>query len=116
MRSVVSLVARFWSDDQGFVVSSELILIATVIVLGAVVGLSTFREQLVQELGDAALGIGALDQSYSIDSTTVAGFTAFGSAFEDAADDCDARACDGAQGRPGVPPACINIGLTATGE
>ena len=34
--------------------------------IGIIVGLVTFRDQLVQELGDGAAAIGNLNQSYSI--------------------------------------------------
>ncbi len=110
------ILARLWRDDRGVVVSSELILITTVLVLGGLVGLSTFREQLVQGLGDASLAVGALNQSYSFGGATIGGFTVAGSAFGDVADDCDALACNGSQGRPGTPPACMDVGVIPQGE
>ena len=47
-----------WNDENGFVVSSELILIATILVIAMVVGLQTVRDAVLQELGDVANAIG----------------------------------------------------------
>jgi hypothetical protein len=38
---------------------------ATVVVLGMVVGLQTVRESVVEELGDVANALGNINQSYS---------------------------------------------------
>lgn len=53
-----------WQDEAGFVISSELLLIVTIAVIGLLVGLVAVRDAVVQELGDVAAAIGALDQSY----------------------------------------------------
>lgn len=60
-----SLFAQLLRDDRGFVVSAELILVATVVVLGLIAGLATLRNQLVQELGDTAIATSQLNQGYS---------------------------------------------------
>jgi len=60
-----SLFAQLLRDDRGFVVSAELILVATVVVLGLIAGLATLRNQLVQELGDSAMATSQLNQGYS---------------------------------------------------
>jgi hypothetical protein len=104
------LAITLWHDDSGVTLSTELILITTVLVIGAIVGLSTFRDQLVQEFGDAALAVSSLNQSYSFSGATVGGFTVAGSIFTDTADDCD-----GAD-PPGSEPACISVAEAAVGE
>ncbi|MFO0902752.1 MAG: hypothetical protein U0939_07115 [Pirellulales bacterium] len=58
---------RLWRDERAFVVSSELILISTIAVIGLIVGLATYRDALVQELGDTGAAIGAVNQSYSVE-------------------------------------------------
>ncbi len=80
---------RLWNDEAGFVVSTELILIATVLVIGMLVGLATLRDQVVQELADVAAAISDVDQSYAY--TGILGHTAqtAGSNYEDAVDFCD---------------------------
>jgi len=60
-----TLFAQLLRDDRGFVVSSELILVATIAVIGCLVGLAAYRDSITQELGDAAAAVGALNQSYS---------------------------------------------------
>ena len=96
------MFTQFWNDEAGFIVSAELILIATLLVLGLIVGLSEVEHAVVAELNDVADGIGALNQSYA--DTGFAGtgsgggksksFYA-GSRFDDATDDCDLNTtCD----------------------
>jgi hypothetical protein len=41
------------------------ILLTTIIGLGVVVGLTTMRDHIVQQFGDVAISIDALDQSFS---------------------------------------------------
>ena len=83
------MLNRFWSDEAGFIVSTELILIATILVIGMLVGLVSVRDQVVQELADVAEAISDIDQSYFY--TGVKGHNAEtnGSDFTDLTDDCD---------------------------
>jgi len=80
---------EFWNDEHGFVVSTELILVSTICVLGLTVGLVEIRNQLVQELGDFAQGIAQLDQSYKYTDVTTSNsvnIATEGSVFNDTAD------------------------------
>lgn len=99
----MNIVRRIWNDDAGFVVSAELVLVSVILVIGMIVGLTTMRDQLVQEFGDMGLAVGALNQSYSFSGATVGGFTVAGSTFADLPDDCDGPDVSGS------PPACIAI-------
>lgn len=63
---MLTTLKKLWNDERGFVNSMELILIATLAVLGLIVGLATFRDSLTQELGDTAAAIGQINQSYSV--------------------------------------------------
>ncbi len=63
-RSFTKLPAAFWRDQAGEASTLSLVLIATVLALGATVGLVTFRNQVVQELGDVAVSLERLDQSF----------------------------------------------------
>ncbi len=56
-----------WRDERGFVTSSELILLATIVVIGLIVGLSAWRDAVVQELGDTGGAVGQFDQSYAVE-------------------------------------------------
>lgn len=61
---LTNLAAAFWRDQGGEASTLSLVLIATVLALGATVGLVTFRNQVVQELGDVAVSLERLDQSF----------------------------------------------------
>jgi len=56
------------NDETGFIVSMELILIASVAVIGLVVGLSEVAVAVNTELNDISNAIGALQQSYATPS------------------------------------------------
>lgn len=112
------VIRRLWNDDAGFIVSAELVLVATVVVIGLIVGLSTYRDAIVQEFGDAGAAVGQLDQSYNYNQifinqdfgevTVIA--TVAGSEYEDNTDLCDGL------DPVGAPPAGIQIGLAPMDE
>ncbi len=51
--------------EAGFIVSAELVLIATILVIGLIVGMVVIRDAVTAEMHDVAEAIGAVDQSYS---------------------------------------------------
>jgi Flp pilus assembly pilin Flp len=63
------LFKRLWNDEAGFVVSAELVLVATLLVIGLVVGLTTLRNQVVQELADVGAAVGMISQGYQYAGT-----------------------------------------------
>ena len=83
---------KLWNDEAGFIVSAELVLIATILVIGMIVGLVTIRDQVVQELADVAGAISQINQSYSFSGVTGHTSRTMGSRFQDNADFCDAFA------------------------
>lgn len=94
------LFHNFLNDECGFIVSAELVLVATITVIGLVVGLSEIQHALNAELNDVADAIGSLNQSYF-----TSGFSAkkgyhqvksmvSGSSFKDHTDDCDNNQCE----------------------
>lgn len=89
------------NDEAGFIVSAELVLIASILVIGLIVGLSEIQHAIVTELNDVADAIGAVNQSFfysgfSKDKSFGGGVAAFtrGGAFADTQDDCDNNQCD----------------------
>ena len=84
------MLQQLWSDESGFIVSSELILIATILVIAMVVGLQTVRDAVLQELGDVGAAIGAISQDYSYGGASSHCSSINGSAYFDAFDDCEA--------------------------
>ncbi len=87
---MASLAAKLWADEAGFIVSAELVLVSTILVLGMTVGLSEVSFGVNQELEDVASAFGSINQSYRYeglfdrDKATIAG-----SRFGDHADNCD---------------------------
>ncbi|MCC7420620.1 MAG: hypothetical protein IT428_10075 [Planctomycetaceae bacterium] len=59
-RSLLAL----WNDEGGFIITAELVLISTLLVIGLVAGLACLRAALIGELEDVAGAIGSLNQSY----------------------------------------------------
>lgn len=55
-----------WKEEDG-VLSFEWTLLLTLLVIGIVAGLAGARDAIIDELGDAAQGMLALDQSMTID-------------------------------------------------
>ena len=110
----MNLFQRLWADEAGFVVSSELILIATVLVVGLLVGLATVREQIVQELGDVADAISEINQSYSFSSITGHHSSTAGSFFTDTEDECDVDGNNNSDS--GNEAQCIDVAVDATPE
>lgn len=84
-----TIVVRLWRDESGFVVSSELIFIMTIVVIGLLTGLVTVRDQVITELADVADAVSEVDQSYSFAAITASVGSVAGSTFADAADFCE---------------------------
>jgi len=69
---------QLWNDDAGFIISTELLLIFTILVLGLVAGLVNVRNAVLAELTEVANAIVNLNQGYSITSVTGCGGTTTG--------------------------------------
>ena len=85
----MKLVNRLWNEEVGAIVSAEIMLVATILVIGMIVGLKSVRDSVVTELADVAQAFANVSQSYSYSG--VAGHHAFSGAgsFTDASDFCD---------------------------
>lgn len=90
IRNVAGNVAR--RKVGGFALTSELVLVSTITVLGVTAGLVALRDATMAELEDLSEAVGALDQSYGFqgisflagDSTALASVA--GSLFLDTSD------------------------------
>jgi Flp pilus assembly pilin Flp len=104
------MLRKLLLDESGAVISAELVLVLTILVIGVIVGLSEVAVAVNTELNDISNAIGALDQTYSF-----TGFRATdngsqknksnvaGSSFNDGhlPDDCDQNnTCDLVCGAP----------------
>ena len=65
------MLLKLWNDDAG-IVALEYLLLATIVGLGLVVGLSALSEALNQELTELGNAILALDQGYTFAAQTTA--------------------------------------------
>jgi len=85
------LLWQFSQDESGFLLSSEAVILGTLVVIGLIVGVAEARNATVQELGDFSHAIAWLSQDYqftSLDSTNVAGdISTSGGGYDDALDD-----------------------------
>ena len=72
------MLKQLWNDAAGFIISTELLLIFTILVLGLVVGLVNVRNAVLSELTEVAAAIVSLNQSYTISSVTGCGATTGG--------------------------------------
>ena len=61
------VLARMWKEEDG-VLSFEWILLITVLVIGIVGGVAAARDAIIDEFGDVAQAMLALDQSYTINN------------------------------------------------
>jgi len=81
------------NDEAGFIVSAELVLVATIAVLGLVVGLSEVALNINNELEDAGSAFASVRQSYSVEGTGGHKASFGGYSFRDDDDHCDGQ-CD----------------------
>jgi hypothetical protein len=84
--------SRLVRDEGGAISALGMLLLTTIVALGAIVGLATFRDQVVQELGDVALALQNLNQSFS--TASMGTFVDLGPFPTDP---------------PNAPPACLNL-------
>jgi hypothetical protein len=66
-----NFLQKLWRDESGEATGLSLILLYTILVLGATVGLVTLRNQIVQEYGDLSVALDSLNQNWFISSTGV---------------------------------------------
>lgn len=97
------MLTQLLNDETGFIVSVELVLIATILVIGLIVGLSEIQNAAVSELNDVGDAIGEANQGYYYSGFTsfkddngsnIVKAQSFGADFVDQEDDCDNNQCD----------------------
>ena len=98
---MTNLISQLWNDEAGFVISAELVLVATIAVLALIVGLSEVSSAVNHELEDVASAFGSLNQSFHVQGQRGCKSFAAGSCYHDQADNCDSQgdiSCGPAQG------------------
>ncbi|MFO0902751.1 MAG: hypothetical protein U0939_07110 [Pirellulales bacterium] len=104
---LLSSLKQLRRDERGDVSPITMILMTTIAVLGIIVGLATVRDYVVQEMGDVAVALDHVNQSFSveidIDGTDVytASYSDPGTPLED---------------EDGLAPACLNLSAAPVAE
>lgn len=83
------MLRKLWNDEAGAIVSAEIVLVATILVIAMVTGLSSLRDAVVTELADVGAAIAAVDQSYTVGGILAHSAAVASSAYTDALDFCD---------------------------
>jgi Flp pilus assembly pilin Flp len=83
------LLARLRDDEAGFVISAELVIISTLLVIGLIVGLAEVANGVNEELEDVGSAVGAMNQAYHVSGTRGHKAWKQGSDFQDQPDFCD---------------------------
>ena len=104
--SVVAMGFSLWSQEEGVVISAELVLVMTIAVLAMLVGLDSLSDSVNHELHDVAGAFGALSQSFSFHGIGGCEACASGSSFNDRPDDCDCIPLDSSVGHIRTPEKC----------
>lgn len=55
-----------WKDESGAILSAELVIVLTIVVLGMITGLTCLQQSVVGELQDVGRALRGLNQSYAI--------------------------------------------------
>lgn len=77
------LMSKLWNDDGGAIIAAEFILVATILVLGLVVGYKTVQFSINSELTEVASAFGSVSQAYSYCGTTGLCSVTQGSSYHD---------------------------------
>ena len=85
----MKMLSRLWAEETGAVVSAEIMLVASILVIGVIVGLKSVRDAVITELADVGQALSNVNQSYTYSGA--AGHHTFvgGGRFVDNADFCD---------------------------
>ena len=93
------MLKKLWNDEAGAIVSAEIVLVATILVIGLVTGLTSLRDGVIEELADVGKAIGNVDQSYTVGGSQSHSSATPSFGFQDAADYCDGANSTGTNSR-----------------
>jgi Flp pilus assembly pilin Flp len=61
-----NMMRKFWSDDQGALIATEYLFVATILVIGTAVGLAGLRDAINAELTELGNALLALSQGFTV--------------------------------------------------
>jgi Flp pilus assembly pilin Flp len=76
---MMNVFSRMWNDDAGYIISTEMLLIFVILVLGLIAGWANLRMAIVNEFTESANTILTLNQSYTISALSGCSGTSGGS-------------------------------------
>lgn len=92
---MLKLLKKLHEDEHGVILSAEIVIVGSILVIGLITGLTCLQHSVNGELKDVAAAIGSLDQSYSFSGQVKPGwngrccaFTA-GSSFANCESKCE---------------------------
>jgi len=98
----------------GFIISMELIFIATILVIGLIAGWNAVRTAVVQELADVGSAVSSVSQEYFWNGVTGHEAETVGSGWLDLQDECDEAPLG--VGQAGANSRCIVVDTPPTPE
>lgn len=60
------MLKKLWNDDAGAIIAAEYLFVATILVIGIIVGLASVRDAVNTELAELANAYLALSQGYTL--------------------------------------------------
>ena len=88
---MTNIILALRNDEAGFIISAELVLVATICILGLIVGLSEVCLNINNELEDVGSAFSCIQQSYGVNGVEGHQGWASGSDFHDVAEFCDGQ-------------------------
>jgi len=70
---IIQTILTLIDDEVGSLYSIEVVFVTVLLVFGAIAGLTSYRDAVSQELGDTAVALDNIDQSFSYTLTTGGG-------------------------------------------
>ena len=67
---MTKLMLKLWDDDRGAIIALEFLFLATILVIGIIVGLASVRDALNTELAELGNALLALSQGFIISGQT----------------------------------------------
>lgn len=101
----------FWDDEAGAVLSVELVLVGSILCIGCVTGLTSYRDGVITELADCGGALASFNQSYNYGGVKAHCAETAASGFEDFVDFCD----DGTIGNE-CNSRCLIVCIEGAGE
>ena len=80
---------QLWNDEAGVIVSAEIVIVGTILVIGAITGLSSLRDAVITELADVGAAVAALNQGYHVHGAKGHSSYSAGQRYRDYPDFCD---------------------------